>query len=74
MSEADKWQCYMCLADENKQVGLMKRRENWDKELHELFMNDNEIEFVRYDRYTNGTSLLWTHPPLGQFKVSLLEN
>ena len=48
MSEANKWQCYMCASD-GIEVGLMKRRENWDKELHDLFLNDNEMEFVRID-------------------------
>ena len=46
VKESDKWQCYMCSSDKSG-VGLMKKREDWDKKLHDLFLNDNEIDFVR---------------------------
>ena len=35
----------MCTPNDDG-VGMMKRREGWDKKLHELFLNDNEMQYV----------------------------
>ena len=42
---ADHWLCYMCCPTQNC-VGLLAKREDWDMQLHQLFLNDNKMEFV----------------------------
>ena len=41
---AKQWLCYMCSPEHD--VGLLCQREDWDKKLQELFMNDHEMEYV----------------------------
>ena len=45
MKAADQWLCYMC-CPEFHSVGLLTRRGDWDVKLQELFLNDNEMEYV----------------------------
>ena len=45
VKESEKWLCYMC-SEEHSHVGLLEKREDWDKKLRELFLNDHEMEYV----------------------------
>ena len=45
VKDSKEWICYMC-APNCGHVGLLERRENWDRKLHELFLNDHETEYV----------------------------
>ena len=44
VKEAEKWLCYMC-SPERESVGLLTRRQDWDRKLQELFKSDHE-EYV----------------------------
>ncbi len=45
VKESEKWLCYMC-SPEHSHIGLLEKREDWDKKLRELFLNDHEMEYV----------------------------
>lgn len=34
------------MCSEVDHVGMLKRREDWDHKLHELFLSDNEMDYV----------------------------
>ena len=43
---ADKWLCYMC-SPTHSHVGMLAKREDWDLQLRQLFINDHEMEYVK---------------------------
>ena len=46
--ETEEWSCYMCAVDNpGNTAGLLRRREDSHRKLHELFLNDIEMEYVR---------------------------
>ena len=61
-----EWQCYMC--SENSSVGAIKRREDWNRKLHELFLNDNEMQYVCHKPTYNMLATA-THFALGTTEV-----
>ena len=55
---AEQWLCYMC-CPEFHQVGLLTRRDDWDKKLQELFLNDHEMEYVSHLSHFNMYQESW---------------
>ena len=49
VKDSKEWICYMCVPTPGC-VGLLERRDDWDKKLHELFLNDHEMEYVSLGR------------------------